>query len=485
MVAEAADTPNVLSGHIAPGTGSGSGAGTARRHPVRAVGGSRSLPGVSTVDDLMAFISASPSPYHAVAEASRRLIDAGFTSMDLTAPWPEATGRSFVARGGALVAWTAVDSDDVASDGGPATPFRIIGAHTDSPNLRLKPHPDAGGFGWKQLAVEVYGGALWNSWLDRDLGLSGRVAVRGRPDPLLVRIDEPLLRVPQLAIHLDRDVNGQGLKLNPQQDLTPVWGTGAVRDGDFVEYLVGHLTAAHDLRLEPADVRSWDLMVHDLTPPARLGRQRELLASARLDNLVSCWAAIEALCGAASGTGGPVGQTVAVACLYDHEEVGSTSATGADGDLLGQVLERIVVAQGGGRAEYLRALAASMCASADMGHATHPNHPERHEPGHLVGVNGGPVIKVNANQRYATDAPSAAAMVLACEQAGVTHQWFVGRNDQPCGSTIGPTTAARLGISTVDVGVAQLSMHSARELCGADDPSRLADALSAFLAPTS
>ncbi|MCU1496480.1 MAG: family aminopeptidase [Acidimicrobiales bacterium] len=424
------------------------------------------------VDDLLAFVTAAPSPYHAVAEASRRLAVAGFAEVDLVSPWDTPTEHGFVARGGALVAWAA------PAAAAPSTAFHIVGAHTDSPTLRVKPRPDTGAVGWRQLAVEVYGGALWNSWLDRDLGLSGRVAVRGQAEPLLVRFDQPLLRIPQLAIHLDRDVNGQGLKLNPQQHLTPVWGLGPVREGDFVEFLAEQLPG-----VEATDITGWDVMVHDLTPPARLGRHQELVASARLDNLVSCWAGIEALVDGTSGEPGAAGSPVQVVCLFDHEEVGSTSATGADGALLAHVLERSVLSRGGSREDLLRAFAGSLCASADMAHATHPNYVERHEPGHLVRIDGGPVIKVNANQRYATDGTTAAVMVEACDRAGVPHQVFVCRNDIPCGSTIGPLTAARLGIATVDVGVAQLSMHSARELCGAEDPPRLAAALTAFLAP--
>ncbi|QXC62123.1 M18 family aminopeptidase [Aquihabitans sp. G128] len=428
------------------------------------------------VDDLLAFVSAAPSPYHAVEEASRRLVAAGFTELDLAGPWDDPTDRGFVVRGGALVAWA------VPAYAPAWAPFRIVGAHTDSPNLRVKPRPDTGAAGWRQVAVEVYGGALWNSWLDRDLGLSGRVAVSGRPDPLLVRVDRPLLRIPQLAIHLDRDVNGGGLKLNPQQHLTPVWGVGPVREGDFVDFLVDELPDGVDA----ADITGWDLMVHDLTRPARLGLHEELVASARLDNLCSCWAGIEALVQASSADGFDEGAdraAVQVVCLFDHEEVGSTSSTGADGALLAQVLERSVLSRSGDRDDLIRALAGSLCASADMAHATHPNYAERHEPGHHVAIDGGPVIKVNANQRYATDGVTAAAMVDACERADVPHQVFVGRNDVPCGSTIGPLTAARLGIATVDVGVAQLSMHSARELCGAEDPPRLAAALASFLAP--
>ena len=422
-----------------------------------------------TVDDLLAFVSAAPSPYHAVAEARRRLVAAGFTELDLAGAWTDGAGRSFVVRGGALVAWSVPPASTAASG------FRIIGAHTDSPNLRVKPRPDTGAAGWRQVAVEVYGGALWNSWLDRDLGLAGRVAVRGQADALLVCVDRPLMRIPQLAIHLDRDVNGAGLKLNPQQHLTPIWGVGPVGEGDFVEFLADELGG-----VSPTDITGWDLMVHDLTPPTLLGRNRELVASARLDNICSAWAGIEALISSASSSHGAAVQVV---CLFDHEEVGSTSATGADGALLAQVLERSVIARGGARDHYIQALAASLCASADMAHATHPNYPDRHEPGHHIAIDGGPVVKVNANQRYATDGITAAAMIEACDRAAVPHQVFVGRNDQPCGSTIGPLTAARLGIATVDVGVAQLSMHSARELCGAEDPPRLAAALGQFLLP--
>ena len=433
--------------------------------------------GVTDPADLFQFLSAAPSPYHAVAEAARRLEARRWQRLGLTDTWPDQPGRFYVRRGGALLAW------DTTLAPAPDLPWRIVGAHTDSPNLRIKPRPDIGSAGWRQLGVEVYGGALWNSWLDRDLGLSGRVSVAGAegPEERLVLVDEPLLRIPQLAIHLDRDVNGGGLKLNPQQHLTPVWGVGPVSPGDFDRFIAGRLDVESDAIL------GWDLMLHDLTPPTLLGRDQELIASARLDNLLSCWAGIEALITRAEEAEShldpvPIG-AAGLVCLFDHEEVGSTSADGAAGTLLAQVLERSVRARGGDRDDLLRSLAGSVCASVDMAHATHPNYPERHDPGHPVRVDGGPVIKVNANHRYATDAGSAAHLVEACRRAGVAHQVFVSRNDQPCGSTIGPTTAAGLGIPTVDVGVAQLSMHSARELCGASDPFLLRRALTSFMSP--
>ncbi len=421
---------------------------------------------MSTVDDLLGFIDRSPTPYHAVAEASALLATAGFTSVRRADPWPEGGGRYVLAEGGLLVAW--IDEGRPADAG-----FRILGAHTDSPNLRVKARPDTGRVGWRQLGVEVYGGALVNSWLDRDLGLAGRVAVRDPAAPgghrtELLHVDRPILRVPQLAIHLDREINERGLQLNKQQHLVPVWGLGDPLEGDLVHFL------AAELGVGAADVLGWDLMLHDVVPSTVGGVDGELVFAPRLDNLCSCHCGIEALRTVADRepTAG-----VPVVVLFDHEEIGSTSATGAAGTVLAQVLERSVLARGGGRDDLLRATAASLCVSADMAHATHPNYPERHEPSHHIALNAGPVVKINANQRYASDATSIAAFELACERAGVPTQRYIHRTDLACGSTIGPMTAAGLAVPTVDVGVAQLSMHSIRELCGTADPPRLAAAL--------
>ena len=421
------------------------------------------------VRELLAFIDASPSPFHAAATAAATFATAGFVELDETAPWPADAGRYFVRRGGSLVAWAARAEHPV--DCG----FRIVGAHTDSPNLRVKANPDTGRAGFRQLAVEVYGSPLLNSWLDRDLGLSGRVVVRegSAAKEHLFRIDRPLLRVPQLAIHLDREIHEKGLQLNAQHHVVPVWGLGATEPGGFAAFL------ADEVGVDGRDVLAWDAMAHDLTPSAVLGRAGELVSAPRIDNLCSSWAGVEALVAVSDGTS----PHVPLVCLFDHEEVGSTSDRGADSTLLPVVLERIVSARGGDRDAHLRGLARSACASADMAHATHPNYVERHEPGHHIVVNGGPVLKLNANLRYASDAASSALFALACEQASVPLQRYVHRSDLPCGSTIGPVTAARLGIPTVDVGAPQLSMHSARELCGSADPAMYRDALGAFLAP--
>ena len=376
-----------------------------------------------------------------------------------------------VIRGGSLVAW------EVKAGADPLRGLRLIGAHTDSPNLRIKPRPDTGGSGYRQLGVEVYGGVLLNSWLDRDLGVSGRVSFRDgrRAVAREFRVDRPLLRVPQLAIHLDRGVN-DGLKLNPQQHLVPVWALGPSDEGAFRRFLAKELGVAEDA------VLTWDAMLHDLAPSCLLGVDDEFVSAPRIDNLASCHAAVEALSAQLDTPDWDGEQAgVAVICLYDHEEIGSQSATGADGALLVTVLERIANASGLDRDGFHRALASSICVSADGAHATHPNYPERHDPVHPIRIGSGPVLKVNANVRYATDANSAAAFELACDAAGVPLQRFVSRADMPCGSTIGPVTAARLGVSTVDVGIPQLSMHSAREMCGAHDPAMFTAALTAFL----
>jgi aspartyl aminopeptidase len=417
---------------------------------------------------LCEFIDASPSPFHVCQTVARRLRDAGYTELAETDRWPEGSGGFFTVRAGSLVAW-----NNLAHTSATHRPFRIIGGHTDSPNLRVKQHPDRVVAGWQVVALEPYGGAWLNSWLDRDLGISGRLSVRD-PDAVggvshrLVRIDEPILRVPQLAIHLADD--RAAVKLDPQRHVNAVWGLGD-RPRSFLDY------AAEWAGVAPADLLSADLMTHDLTPSALTGVDDQFVSAPRLDNQGTCYAGLEAFLAAEPRNALPV------LALFDHEEVGSTSDHGAQSDLLLTTLERIVLASGGDREDFLRRLTASMVASGDMAHATHPNYPDRHEPGHLIAVNGGPVLKVQPNLRYATDSRTAAAFELACRQAGVPLQRYEHRADLPCGSTIGPMTSARTGIPTVDVGAAQLAMHSARELMGAADVSAYAAALQAFLSP--
>ncbi|KUJ67813.1 aminopeptidase [Streptomyces albus subsp. albus] len=416
-------------------------------------------------DDLLTFLAASPSPYHAVANAAARLEKAGFQQVEETDSWDGGAGGRYVLRNGAIIAWY------VPEGAAPSTPYRIVGAHTDSPNLRVKPIPDTGGHGWRQIAVEIYGGPLLNTWLDRDLGLSGRLSLRDGGQRL-VNIDRPLLRVPQLAIHLDRSVTAEGLKLDKQRHMTPIWGLGDPVEGDLIRFL------AEETGLDPADITGWDLMTHSVEQPAYLGRERELVAGPRMDNLLSVHAATAALTAVA---GRDHLSHIPVLAAFDHEENGSESDSGAQGPLLGNVLERSVYARGGSYEDRARSFAGTVCLSSDTGHAVHPNYAERHEPGHHPKAGGGPILKVNVNQRYATDGRGRAIFAAACERADVPWQSFVSNNAMPCGTTIGPITAARHGITTVDIGVAILSMHSARELCGAEDPHLLATAIASFL----
>jgi aspartyl aminopeptidase len=418
---------------------------------------------------LAAWIDDSPTPWHAAEGAADRLVAAGFERLAPHGAWSSVPERAVVVRDGSLVAWSG-------RPGATPRPLRMIGAHTDSPGLRVRPRPDTGRAGFAQLSVEVYGGALLNSWLDRDLTLAGRVAVRDPRAPGGSTLRpfhhrDPLLRVPQLAIHLDRQVNDAGLRLDRQSHLTPVWALGEPREGDFAAWLAGEVGVA------PGDVLAWDVACVDTLPPAALGRQGEMLAAPRLDNLCSCFGAVEALAAA------PADGLPSVVVLHDHEEVGSTTATGAVGSWLAQVLERVALAGGGDRATLLTALAGSLLLSADMAHGTHPNYPERHEPGHWVTPGAGPVLKHNVNANYASDARGTAAFALACEAAGVPMQRYSHRGDIPCGSTIGPLTAAGLAVDTVDVGMAQLSMHAARELMACADVAHMLAAFGAWLEP--
>jgi aspartyl aminopeptidase len=437
--------------------------------------------------DLLQFLRQSPTPYHAVESAIARLAPAGFVALDPAASWQGlGAGRYYVKQGdSAIVAFAVPASRRVRG-------FRIVGAHTDSPNLRFKPNAEYVREGYAQVGVEVYGGALLNSWLDRDLGVAGRVIVRtGTAKGMqtrLVKIERPLARVTQLAIHLDRDVNEKGLVLNKQDHMPPIVGLVAdatsapgARRGPHQEHggraVIGSLIAS-ELGVQPKDVVSSELMLFDVTPPALGGAAGDMLFSARLDNLAMCHAATSALAAAAPVT--DASELSPMIALFDHEEVGSGSAYGAEAPLLATVIERIVDGTGSSRDAYHAALARSLCVSADMAHAVHPNYVDRSEARHRIVLDGGPVIKVNAQQRYATCARTAALFQELCAREDIPVQQYVNRTDLPCGSTIGPITATRLGIRTVDVGNAMLSMHSAREMTGTRDQERMVRAMNAF-----
>jgi aspartyl aminopeptidase len=419
------------------------------------------------LDDLLEFLGASPTPYHAVASALTRLEAAGFRTIRESEAWDAlGPGRYAVVHGG-----TSVLAFVLPQMRAPAGGFRIVGAHTDSPNLRLKPNAEYKKEGYAQLGVEVYGGALLNSWLDRDLSVAGRVLVRGADGGIaqkLVRINRPLCRVAQLAIHLDRDVNDK-LALNRQEHLAPLLGLDDANMSDLI---------AAEAGCSRTDIISSDLMLFDTVAPVVSGAKSEFLHSARLDNQAMCHAALASLIRAAPAL--ERGENIAIAALFDHEEVGSESAFGAHSGFLPRALERMATAAGNAGDAYFRMLARSLCVSADMAHAVHPNYAERHEPRHKPALNGGPVIKVNAQQRYATSGATAALFSELGKSVDVPVQTYAHRTDLPCGTTIGPIVSTLLGIRTVDVGNPMLSMHSCREMAGTKDPELMARVLGAF-----
>ncbi|MFI5308216.1 MAG: M18 family aminopeptidase [Polyangiales bacterium] len=429
--------------------------------------------------DLLAFIDVSPTPYHAVAEVAQRLARAGFVELRESDTWRlEPGARFFVVRSGSSIAAFVLGERPVYEAG-----FALIGAHTDSPNLRLKPQPDVHAYGYYQLAVEPYGSALLHTWLDRDLSLAGRVVVdEGGPvgRTRLVDFRRPLLRIPNLAIHLNRTVNADGLKLNAQSHMVPVaglLGEGAAAEPQLETWLAAELES-NGVQCRAEQIQAFDLCLYDVQPATFAGVRNELVLAPRLDNLASCHAALGALCAAPPGRP----QTRGIV-LYDHEEVGSQSAQGAGSPFLRDVLERIADALSGRAPDALaRALASSLLISADMAHGLHPNYPEKHEPGHRPILGKGPVLKSNVSQAYASDAETSARFQKLCQQVGVTPQHFVSRSDLACGSTIGPITAGRVGLRTVDVGNPLLSMHSIREMAAVSDVAAMQRVLSAFFA---
>lgn len=407
-------------------------------------------------DDLRAFLDTGASPYHAVAESVRRLELGGFSALHEEERWSLAPGdqRYAVRDGGSLVAFR-VGSAPLADAGA-----RLVGTHTDSPTFRVRPRSEITRAGYRLVGVEPYGGMLAHTWLDRDLTAVGRVVLRDGSTHL-VRLEGSPLRMPSLAIHLDRSLN-EGVSLNKQQHLVPVIGL------DDEPGLLERLGFA------PEEVLAHDLVLTDTQPAGIVGS--DWISAPRLDNLGSCHSALHALLAA------PQAAHTQVWVANDHEEVGSGSAEGARGSFLEDVLVRLVAATGDTDPQaYRQAVARSRLVSADMAHAVHPNYPDKHEPAHTPELGGGPVLKHNANQSYATDATTEAWFASCAEAAGVPVQHFVTRADLPCGSTIGPLTAARLGLATVDVGSPMLSMHSCRELASRADVPLMVSALTACL----
>ena len=416
--------------------------------------------------DLLDFIDASPSPWHAAQTCESRLTAAGFSQLHEHERWTlKAGGRHYVVRGGASIIAFIVGHQPAAETG-----LRLIGAHTDSPGLRLKPKPAEDAAGMVRLGVEVYGGPILATFADRDLSLAGRVNVRtpGGFTSRLVRFTEPLLRLPNLAIHMNREVNENGLKFNKQTELPLLLGLS--EDGTKAEARFRQ-PIANALGVEPGDLLTWELNAYDTQKGTLWGVDREFVANSQLDNLASCHAALSALLAT------PAPAATCICAFFYHEVVGSVSAAGAGGSFVSDVACRLAASAGLDSEDQRRMLAQSFFISADMAHGWHPNFPAAYEPCHHALVNAGPVIKSNANQRYSTSADTAARFMAICEKAGVPCQQYAHRTDLGCGSTIGPIVASRLGIPSVDVGSPMWAMHSIRESAGVLDHGYMIAAL--------
>ena len=436
---------------------------------------------VEFVNGLIDFIKNSPTPFHAVELMAEILERHGFRQLDETDQWsidagPQA-GRYYVTRNDSSI--IAFQLNKTLVDNG----MRMVGAHTDSPCLQVKPNPEIINNNYLQLGVEVYGGALLNPWFDRDLSLAGRVSFLnedGAIDQQLINLEKPVAIIPSLAIHLDREANDKR-SVNKQQHLPPILmkmpeSDAAVGDNkgdsnqraDFKAILLKLINAELETG-KAVKVLDYELSFYDVQPPAVIGLHDDFIASARLDNLLSCYTGLMAMIN-------DDGQENALLVCNDHEEVGSMSAAGAQGPFLKSVLERICV----GDENLSRMIANSVMISADNAHGIHPNYADKHDANHGPILNNGPVIKVNANQRYASNSQTGALFKHLCDLADVPVQSFVVRSDMACGSTIGPITASGIGVKTVDIGVPTFAMHSIRELAGRWDAYYLYRVLKQF-----
>ena len=405
---------------------------------------------------LLNYIDESPSPWHAVRTSEIALCAKGFSELIEGDTWSlERNGRYYVKRDDSSIIAFTVGTNDLGQDG-----FRLLGAHTDSPGLRVKPKPDNQQSGVNRLGVEVYGGALLATFTDRDLSLAGRVHIEqgGKLMSKLIHFKKPFLRLPNLAIHMNKKVNTDGLKLNKQTEL-PLLLSISNEQPPLIDLL------ATELNIDTNVISAWELHACDTQAGTLYGLNGEFYANSQLDNLASCHAGLSALLSDSSLNSNQFN----VCAFFDHEEIGSNSHKGADGSFLPDVFERIAGSLSVSTEDYKRALSNSFMISADMAHAYQPNFPSAYEPDHKVLVNHGPVIKVNANIRYASNSASQSRFIQLCEQANVPYQQYSHRTDIGCGSTIGPMTSARLGINTVDVGCPMWAMHSIRESAGVQD----------------
>lgn len=419
-------------------------------------------------DSLFAFLTTSPTPFHAVQSMKSLLKERGFSCLSEKDTWEPVTGQPYLItrEDGAIIAFT-LGTEETKTDG-----FRMLCSHTDSPCLQIKPQPDIRKGSFLQLGVEVYGGALLHPWFDRDLSLAGRICVEkedGRLEMVLIDFQRPLLTIPSLAIHFDREANKEHT-IDRQAHLSPLLSQ-SVRNRlpDFRTLLMEQARNEYP-EMDIREILAFDLFCYDVQTPSYVGADGEFISASRLDNLLSCHA------GALAIIAGDRRNNTLLYCA-NHEENGSTSSAGAHGSFFDSVLERLLPDPEQRRI----CLHNSFLVSVDNAHAVHPNFSDKSDGQHDIHLNSGPVIKINSNQRYATSSASNGIFKRICEDAEIEPQSFVMRNDMACGSTIGPMTAARLGIRTVDVGAASLAMHSIREHTGYKDPYLMFRAVRQFL----
>lgn len=419
--------------------------------------------------ELLAFIQASPTAFHAANTMAQQLFAAGFVELDEAAAWNLQAGkRYFIKRNDSSIIAFVYGKKNLLDTG-----IRMLGAHTDSPCLKVKPQPELNRKGYMQLGVEVYGGALLAPWFDRDLSLAGRVTYKTADDKIssaLIDFKQPVVTIPSLAIHLDREVNN-ARSINSQRDIVPVllqFSPEQTLTPNFKSILLAQLKQqAADITA--TQILDFEISLYDTQPPSLVGLQQDFIASARLDNLLSCFVGLQAILNADD-------EVSSLLICTDHEEVGSTSCCGAKGPMLQQFLERLIL-DGETR---IRVIENSLMISADNAHGVHPNFMDRHDENHGPLLNRGPVVKINANQRYATTSETSGFFHWLCEQHQVPVQVFVARTDMGCGSTIGPIVASEVGVKTIDVGVPTFAMHSIRELAGVADAHYLYQVASAF-----
>jgi aspartyl aminopeptidase len=419
---------------------------------------------------LLSFIADSPTPFHAVESIEHELTQSGFELLDEAESWElRAGGKYVVKRGGSIIAFKNGQGSNLENG------IHLTGAHTDSPCLKIKPVAEVRSKGYLQLGLEVYGGALLNPWFDRDLSIAGQVTFQSNDEKLcscLINLKDPVAVIPSLAIHLDREANSKK-SIDAQKHLPAVLLQLDENDKfDFEGFLLDHLQQALGIT-EASSILSYELCLYDTQPPAIVGLNQQFIAAARLDNLLSCYLITQSLISSN-------GDYTSLLVCNDHEEVGSASASGAQGPFLRSVLNRIISVESTDQDALERVYRKSLLISIDNAHAVHPNYGDRHDPEHGPMLNQGPVIKINANQRYASNSETIARFRSYCNKVDVPTQSFVMRSNMACGSTIGPITATETGINTVDVGVPTFAMHSIRELAGTTDAEQLSRVVTAF-----